>query len=111
MEKEEGHKVLQKLGSEKTPNIILAVGYIASAIRLLGTYIHFVILGGYRGTLDESLQDMYNESLSGILGDCFFLALMYSMFPLSNIAVTEHSSVSKFIARFIIILHPPSYVL
>ena len=33
------------------------------------------------------------------------------LFPLSNIAVTEHSSVSKFIARFIIILHPPSYVL
>ena len=31
--------------------------------------------------------------------------------PLSNIAVTKHSSVSKFIARSIIILHPPSYVL
>ena len=90
MEKEEGHKVLQKLGSEKTPNIILAVGYIASAIRLLGTYIHFVILGGYRGTLDESLQDMYNESLSGILGDCFFLALMYSMFIMCMCYVKSH---------------------
>ena len=31
--------------------------------------------------------------------------------PLSNIAVTKHSSVSKFIAKSIIILHPPSYVL
>lgn len=104
MEKEEGHKVLQKLGSEKTPNIILAVGYIASAIRLLGTYIHFVILGGYRGTLDESLQDMYNESLSGILGDCFFLALMYSMFLMCMCCGKSHKGIYSVVVKTVAIL-------
>ena len=99
MEKEGKFNLLKKVRSEKAPYIVMAVGYVSSAIRILGTYIRFIVLGGYRGTLDESLVDMYQESGGGILGYCFLLTVIYSMFLICINYGKAHTGIRSIAAK------------
>ena len=99
MENEGQFNLLKKVRSEKAPYIVMAVGYVSSVIMILGTYIRFIVLGGYRGTLDESLVDMYQESSGGILGNCFLLTMIYSMFLICINYGKAHTGIRSIAAK------------